>query len=71
MATLMKCLLVVVAALFISLAPFDTVHAADPGGGAGLLKIDMGQGENPGRMSVVLQIFLLLTVLSLARVRSR
>jgi flagellar biosynthesis protein FliP len=37
-----------------------------PAGVGSLLRIDMGQGEDPGKVGVVLQIFLLLTVLSLA-----
>lgn len=37
--------------------------AADPGP---LLRVDMQQSDNPGNISVTLQIFLLLTVLSLA-----
>lgn len=43
-----------------------SVHAADPGDAGNMIRIDMGQGDQPGKVSVVLQIFLLLTVLSLA-----
>ncbi|MBI5062664.1 MAG: flagellar type III secretion system pore protein FliP, partial [Desulfatitalea sp.] len=46
-------------------APWQAV-AAPPDPAGNLLSIDMGQGENPGKVSVTLQIFLLLTVLSLA-----
>ncbi|WP_054031325.1 flagellar type III secretion system pore protein FliP [Desulfatitalea tepidiphila] len=42
---------------------FGVAHAAETG--PGLLQIDVAQGENPGKMGVVLQIFLLLTILSL------
>ena len=42
-----------------------TSHAADPMP-ASLFSIQMAEGDNPAQTSVVLQIFLLLTVLSLA-----
>ncbi len=44
----------------------QNIMAAGPVNGPGLLRIDMGQGENPGKVSVVLQIFVLMTILSLA-----
>jgi len=53
----------VVAALLIGWFFFGVAHAAETG--PGLLQIDVAQGENPGKMGVVLQIFLLLTILSL------
>lgn len=53
----------VVAALLIGWLFFGVAHAAETG--PGLLQIDVAQGENPGKMGVVLQIFLLLTILSL------
>ncbi len=53
----------IVATLLIGWLFYGVAHAAEPG--PGLLQIDVAQGENPGRMGVVLQIFLLLTVLSL------
>lgn len=40
--------------------------AADNAGNDNLLRIDMTQGGSPGKVSVVMQIFLLLTILSLA-----
>jgi flagellar biosynthetic protein FliP len=40
--------------------------AAPPDPAGNLLSIDLASGENPGKVSVTLQIFLLLTVLSLA-----
>jgi flagellar biosynthetic protein FliP len=40
--------------------------AAGPGGGANLLSLDLNQNNDTGRLNVVLQIFLLMTVLSLA-----
>ncbi len=40
--------------------------AAEPAGPANLLQIDIKPGAEPGRLSVTLQIFLLMTVLSLA-----
>jgi flagellar biosynthetic protein FliP len=40
--------------------------AATPDPAGNLFSIDMAKGENPGKVSVTLQIFLLLTVLSLA-----
>jgi flagellar biosynthesis protein FliP len=43
-----------------------TTIAAEPESPAGLLHIDIKQGAEPGRLSVTLQIFLLLTILSLA-----
>jgi len=45
--------------------PWQAV-AAPPDPAGNLLSIDMARGENPGKVSVTLQIFLLLTVLSLA-----
>ena len=48
------------------LMPISEVQAADPGDAPGLINIDVAQGENPGKVGVVLQIFLILTVLSLA-----
>jgi flagellar biosynthetic protein FliP len=42
------------------------VWSAQPGDSASLLQIDIGQKGDTGKVSVVLQIFLLLTVLSLA-----
>jgi len=53
----------IVATLLIGWLFYGVAHAAEPG--PGLLQIDVTQGENPGKMGVVLQIFLLLTVLSL------
>jgi flagellar biosynthetic protein FliP len=53
----------IVATLLIGWLFYGVAHAAEPG--PGLLQIDVAQGENPGKMGVVLQIFLLLTVLSL------
>ncbi len=54
-----------VAALVVLSAPWQASAAApDPAGN--LLSIDMTKGESPGKISVTLQIFLLLTVLSLA-----
>lgn len=41
-------------------------HAADPGNADNLLSIDVRQGQDPGKVSVVLQIFFLMTILSLA-----
>ena len=60
---LMFSTLVLVSLLWV--AP-NAVHAADPGNAPGLFNIDVTQGDNPGKVSVVLQIFLLMTVLSLA-----
>jgi flagellar biosynthetic protein FliP len=44
----------------------DTALAADPTPDPGILRLDLGGDENPAKVSVVMQIFLLLTVLSLA-----
>lgn len=44
----------------------QSAWAADPGNGANLLSIDLNQDNETGRLSVVLQIFLLMTILSLA-----
>lgn len=44
----------------------DGAMAADPISDPGILRLDLGQGDNPGKVSVVMQIFILLTVLSLA-----
>ncbi len=41
-------------------------HAADPGNAGNLVTIDVKQGDDPGKVSVVLQIFFLMTILSLA-----
>jgi flagellar biosynthetic protein FliP len=40
--------------------------AADPNAGDNLIRIEMAQGQSPGKVSVTMQIFLLLTILSLA-----
>ncbi len=61
-----KYLLAMMVVIVLFLAPLETVQAADPGGGPGLISIDVAQGDNPGKVGVVLQIFLLMTVLSLA-----
>ena len=66
MVTMKKYLLAAMVVITLFLAPLDTVQAADPGNGPGLISIDVAQGENPGKVGVVLQIFLLMTVLSLA-----
>jgi flagellar biosynthesis protein FliP len=42
------------------------VMAADPAGADHLIHIEMAPGQSPGKVSVVMQIFLLFTVLSLA-----
>lgn len=44
----------------------QSAWAADPGDSANLLSIDLNQNNETGRLSVVLQIFLLMTILSLA-----
>lgn len=44
----------------------QSAWSADPGDGANLLSIDLNQDNDTGRLSVVLQIFLLMTILSLA-----
>lgn len=51
--------------LIVLLSPC-ALFAADPGNGGNLLAIDINQGQENGKVSVVLQIFLLLTILSLA-----
>jgi flagellar biosynthetic protein FliP len=56
--------LVIVALILLS-APCGAV-AAPPDPAGNLLSIDMTKGEDPGKVSVALQIFLLLTILSLA-----
>lgn len=56
--------LLIVALILLS-APCGAV-AAPPDPAGNLLSIDMGRGEDPGKVSVALQIFLLLTILSLA-----
>jgi flagellar biosynthesis protein FliP len=56
--------LVIVALILLS-TPCGAV-AAPPDPAGTLFSIDMGKGENPGKVSVALQIFLLLTILSLA-----
>ena len=66
MVTMNKYLLAAMVVITLFLAPLDTVQAADPGNGPGLISIDVAQGENSGKVGVVLQIFLLMTVLSLA-----
>lgn len=47
------------------LAPEDSA-AADPPNAAPFIRIDMDQSQEPGKIAVVMQIFLLMTVLSLA-----
>lgn len=47
------------------LAPEDSA-AADPQNAAPFIRIDMDQSQEPGKIAVVMQIFLLMTVLSLA-----
>ncbi|MBR9982799.1 MAG: flagellar type III secretion system pore protein FliP [Desulfatitalea sp.] len=47
------------------LAPLSA-SAQTPDPGPGFLRIDMAQADDPGKVGVVLQIFALLTVLSLA-----
>ena len=56
------CLILLLGLLVIPTA----VLAADGEQGDSLLRIELGQDSNPGRVSVVMQIFILLTVLSLA-----
>ena len=56
---------IVLAVLAFVLVFSGDAQAAD-GPGASLFSIQMGEGGNPAQTSVVLQIFLLLTVLSLA-----
>ena len=56
---------IVLAVLAFVLVFSGGAQAAD-GPGASLFSIQMGEGGNPAQTSVVLQIFLLLTVLSLA-----
>jgi flagellar biosynthetic protein FliP len=51
--------------VFVLLSPC-ILFAADPGNINNLLTIDIDQGQENGKVSVVLQIFLLLTILSLA-----
>ncbi|MFZ1984870.1 MAG: flagellar type III secretion system pore protein FliP [Desulfatitalea sp.] len=58
-------LALVVVALILLSAPCGAV-AAPPDPAGNLLSIDIGKGEDPGKVSVALQIFLLLTILSLA-----
>lgn len=66
MADIKRYLIAALLTLCLFLAPLDVVQAADPGDGPGLINIEVAQGDNPGKVSVVLQIFLLMTVLSLA-----
>ena len=57
--------LLIAALLLIMVCPSYST-AQTPGGSVPLLSIDMNQNPQPGKVSVVMQIFLLLTVLSLA-----
>ena len=57
--------LLIAALLLIMVCP-NFSAAQTPGGSVPLLSIDMNQNPAPGKVSVVMQIFLLLTVLSLA-----
>ncbi len=56
----------IILGLIIVLSTPGQAAAAPPDPAGNLLSIDMAKGENPGKVSVTLQIFLLLTVLSLA-----
>jgi flagellar biosynthetic protein FliP len=55
-----------IAALLLVLVWPSFGAAQTPNGSAPLLSIDMNQNPEPGKVSVVMQIFMLLTVLSLA-----
>jgi len=57
------CMAVILATIVLVVA--GSVHAAE-GTLSPLFSIQMGEGDNPAQTSVVMQIFLLLTVLSLA-----
>ncbi len=63
-------LLVVVAAIAIGLSAISGAvpnrAEAEPGDAPALIRIDTDQSQEPGKMAVVLQIFLLMTILSLA-----
>jgi flagellar biosynthesis protein FliP len=61
--TSMKCTAALLVILASALSFVPDACAADPGA---LFRMDLQPGENPGTLSVTLQIFLLLTVLSLA-----
>lgn len=66
MARMNKYVLTILVLIPLMLAPLNSAQAVDPGDGAGLLNIDVTRGDDPGKVGVVMQIFLLLTVLSLA-----
>lgn len=50
----------------LSIGYADDTWAADGDNLTGLLSLNLAQNQNPGKVSVVMQIFILLTVLSLA-----
>jgi flagellar biosynthetic protein FliP len=66
MSTFQKWMPVVIIVAVLSLGLAQQSLAAPPDNSSNLLSIDINQEADSGRMSVVVQIFLLMTVLSLA-----
>ena len=66
MKMLRKWRLIILMVILLGSVGIPSAGAAPPDGSANLLSIDMNQGDSSGKMSVVVQIFLLMTVLSLA-----
>lgn len=66
MKTMLKKMMFLVFISLMLLVPFTEVQAASPDDLATLFQIDIDQNANPSKVGVVMQIFLLLTVLSLA-----
>ena len=64
-STMSRSACIIVLAISVTLISLSVAQAADPSANA-LFSIQVADGDNPAQTSVVLQIFLLLTVLSLA-----